>query len=90
MVLMNNNINQNLKDLDIIGLASFFMQADNIRDDNQQKTINQLILQAVAKEIEKLHKENNNIIEKLNKIEQDDDKCREYLRDIYILLSRRL
>lgn len=87
---MNNNINQNLKDLDIIGLASFFMQADNIRDDNQQKTINQLILQAVAKEIEKLHKENNNIIEKLNKIEQDDDKCREYLRDIYILLSRRL
>lgn len=87
---MNNNINQNLKDLDIIGLASFFMQADNIRDDNQQKTINQLILQAVAKEIEKLHKENDNIIEKLNKIEQDDDKCREYLRDIYVLLSRRL
>lgn len=87
---MNNNINQNLKDLDIIGLASFFMQADNIRDDNQQKTINQLILQAVAKEIEKLHKENDNIIEKLNKIEQDDNKCREYLRDIYVLLSRRL
>lgn len=87
---MNNNINQNLKDLDIIGLASFFMQADNIRDDNQQKTINQLILQAVAKEIEKLHKENNNIIEKLNKIEQDDNKCREYLRDIYVLLTRRL
>ena len=87
---MNNNINQNLKDLDIIGLASFFMQADNIRDDNQQKTINQLILQAVAKEIEKLHKENDNIIEKLNKIEQDDNKCKEYLRDIYVLLSRRL
>lgn len=87
---MNNNINQNLKDLDIIGLASFFMQADNIRDDNQQKAINQLILQAVAKEIEKLHKENDNIIEKLNKIEQDDNKCREYLKDIYILLSRRL
>lgn len=90
MVLVNNNINQNLKDLDIIGLASFFMQADNIRDDNQQKAINQLILQAVAKEIEKLHKENDNIIEKLNKIEQDDDKCKEYLKDIYILLSRRL
>lgn len=87
---MNNNINQNLKDLDIIGLASFFMQADNIRDDNQQKVVNQLILQAVAKEIEKLHKENNDIIEKLNKIEQDDNKCKEYLKDIYILLSRRL
>lgn len=90
MILVNNNINQNLKDLDIIGLASFFMQADNIRDDNQQKVVNQLILQAVAKEIEKLHKENNDIIEKLNKIEQDDNKCKEYLKDIYILLSRRL
>ena len=90
MIILNNNINQNLKDLDIIGLASFFMQADNIKDDNQQKIVNQLILQAVAKEIEKLHKENDNIIEKLNKIEQDDNRCKEYLYDIYILLSRRL
>lgn len=86
----NNNINQSLKDLDIIGLASFFMQADNIKDDNQQKKINQLILQAVANEIEKLHKENDDIINKLNKIEQDDNECKKYLRDIYILLSRRL
>ena len=87
---MNNNINQNLKDLDIIGLLSFFMQADNIKDDNQQKIINQLVLQAIANEIEKLHKENDDIINKLNKIEQDDNKCREYLKDIYLLLSRRL
>ena len=87
---MNNNINQNLKDLDIIGLASFFMQADNIKDDNQQKMINQLILQAVAKEIEKLHKENDSIIDKLNKIEKDDKNCEKWLSNIYGLLSRRL
>lgn len=87
---MNNNINQNLKDLDIIGLASFFMQADNIKDDNQQKIINQLILQAVAKEIEKLHKENDSIIDKLNKIEKDDKNCEKWLSNIYFLLSRRL
>lgn len=86
----NNNINQNLKDLDIIGLASFFMQADNIKDDNQQKMINQLILQAVAKEIEKLHKENDSIIDKLNKIEKDDSNCEKWLSNIYGLLSRRL
>ena len=86
----NNNINQNLKDLDIIGLASFFMQADNIKDDNQQKMINQLILQAVAKEIEKLHKENDSIIDKLNKIEKDDNNCEKWLSNIYGLLSRRL
>lgn len=87
---MNNNITQALQDIDLIGLASFFMQADNIKDNNQQKQINQLILQAIANEIDKLHKENNNIIEKLNKIEHDDKQCKDYLEMIYHILDRRL
>lgn len=87
---MNNNITQALQDIDLIGLASFFMQADNIKDNNQQKQINQLILQAIANEIDKLHKENDNIIEKLNKIERDDKQCKDYLDMIYHILDRRL
>jgi hypothetical protein len=87
---MNNNITQALQDIDLIGLASFFMQADNIKDNNQQKQINQLILQAIANEIDKLHKENDNIIEKLNKIEHDDKQCKDYLEMIYHILDRRL
>ena len=87
---MNNNANQMLQDIDLIGLASFFMQADNIKDNNQQKQINQLILQAIANEIDKLHKENDNIIEKLNRIEHDDKQCENYLKMIYHILDRRL
>ena len=87
---MNNNSNQMLQDIDLIGLASFFMQADNIKDNNQQKQTNQLILQAIANEIDKLHKENDDIIEKLNKIEKDDSRCEDYLEMIYHILDRRL
>lgn len=87
---MNNNATQMLQDIDLIGLASFFMQADNIKDNNQQKQINQLILQAIANEIDKLHKENDNIIEKLNKIEHDDKQCKNYLEMIYHILDGRL
>ena len=87
---MNNNATQMLQDIDLIGLASFFMQADNIKDNNQQKQVNQLILQAIANEIEKLHKENNDIIEKLKKIEKDDNRCKDYLEMIYHILDRRL
>ena len=87
---MNNNATQMLQDIDLIGLASFFMQADNIKDNNQQKQVNQLILKAIANEIEKLHKENNDIIEKLKKIEKDDSRCENYLGMIYHILDRRL
>ncbi len=87
---MNNNMTQALQDIDLIGLASFFMQADNIKENNQQKQTNQLILQAIANEINKLHKENNDIINYLKRVDNDEQKIIRRLDGLITILERRL
>lgn len=87
---MNNNMTQALQDIDLISLVSFFMQADNIKENNQQKQTNQLILQAIANEINKLHKENNDIINYLKRVDNDEQKIIRRLDGLITLLERRL
>lgn len=87
---MNNSISQNIKDLDIIGLLSLFLQTINKEDNAQQKIINKLILQAVSNEINKLHNENNNIIKELTKVDEDEKLIIKQLKEIVDILERRL
>ena len=93
---MNNNSNGfynlfgNLDIIDIISIISFIAQIQNMKGDEKDKIKNNSVLTAVANEIDKLHKENDAILSKLEEIEKDDMKCKEYLHDIYLLLERRL
>lgn len=86
----NNNINRNFDILDFLSLISFFAQMKNMNDDDIAALKNNKVIQAVANEVDKLHKENDDIIEKLNKIEHDDKRCKDYLEMIYHILDRRL
>ena len=85
-----NNIFGSLDIIDIISIISFIAQIQNMKGDETDKIKNNSILKAVADEIDRLHKENNIIINKLEEIKKDDEKCKEYLYDIYNLLERRL
>lgn len=72
---MNNNYNLNnltnktsFNILDIITILGFVAQIDNIKDDEIQTDYIRKVIQAISDEIDKLHKENDVIIEQNNKI----------------------
>lgn len=63
---MNNN--QNFEALDIITLMGFIAQMQNIEKDNKEKEYIHQVIHAISDEIQKLHKENDRIEYKLDKI----------------------
>lgn len=90
---MNNN-NNNITDnsfgfIDILTVISFMAQMKNMSDDEITNLKNSSIIKAVANEINKLHKENDDIINNLKKIDKDEEKLLDKL-DIIIDLLRRL
>ena len=87
----NNNINNNGFGLiDILTVISFMAQMKNISDDEITNLKNSSIIKAVANEIDKLHKENDDIINHLKKIDKDEEKLLDRLDIIIDLLRRRL
>jgi len=87
----NNNINNNGFGLiDILTVISFMAQMKNMNDDEITNLKNSSIIKAVANEIDKLHKENDDIINHLKKIDKDEEKLLDSLDIIIDLLRRRL
>lgn len=69
----NNNNNsrrqlENLDMLDALSVISFMAQIQNIEEDNIETEFIHKVIKAIAEEINKLHKENDIIMEKLDKI----------------------
>ena len=62
----NNNENQNFDFLDGITIISFLTQMENIQSDNQYIKYIKTIIHFLIGEIDKLHKENDDIIAKLD------------------------
>ena len=84
-----NNDNDNLGLIDILSIISFMAQMKNMNDDEITNIKNSSIIKAVASEIDKLHKENDDIINYLKNIDKDEEKLLKKL-DIIIDLLRRL
>ena len=63
---LNNKTSFNI--LDIITILGFVAQIQNITDDRSQTEYIQKVIQAIADEIEKLHKENDIIIQQNEEI----------------------
>lgn len=67
-IFNNPNTSEDFGFLDMITIASFLAQIDNMdKDDVQNKYIHSVI-KAIADEIEKLHKENDIIMEQNERI----------------------
>ena len=86
----NNNINRNFDILDFLSLISFFAQMKNINDDDIAALKNNKVIQAVANEVDKLHKENDDIINCLKKVDDDEQKIIRRLDSLITILGRRL
>lgn len=88
---MNNNLNNSngFGFIDMLTLVSFMAQMKNMSDDEINNLKNNSIIKAVAEEVNKLHKENDDIINHLKKIDEDEEKLLNKL-DIIINLLRRL
>ena len=86
----NNNINRNFDILDFLSLISFFAQMKNMNDDDITALKNNKIIQAVANEIDKLHKENDDIISHLKRVDDDEQKIIKRLDSLITILERRL
>ena len=86
---MDNNVNNSFGLIDILTVISFMAQMKNMNDDEITNFKNSSIIKAVANEIDKLHKENDDIINHLKKIDKDEEKLLGRL-DIIIDLLRRL
>jgi cell division protein FtsB len=65
---MNNNDNTNNKMLDALTILGFAAQIQNISDDKTQTEYIRKVIQVIADEIEKLHKENDIIIKQNEEI----------------------
>lgn len=66
---MNQNTQaNNLGALDLISIISFLSQIENIQKDSRETKIVHSFIQAIAEEIALLHKENDRIEKKLDKI----------------------
>lgn len=65
---MNNNDNTNNKMLDVLTVLGFAAQIQNISDDKIQTEYIRKVIQVIADEIEKLHKENDIIIKQNEEI----------------------
>ena len=65
---MNNNDNTNNKLLDALTILGFAAQIQNISDDKTQTEYIRKVIQVIADEIKKLHKENDIIIKQNEEI----------------------
>ena len=86
---MKNNENNNYGFLDMLTLISFFAQMKNMNDDELTSIKNNSIIKAISNEIDKLHKENDDIIQGLKKIDNDEKTLLNKL-DIIINILRGL
>ena len=86
----NNNENNQFGMLDMLTLISFMVQMKNIDDDEVNKTKNDAIIKATANEIDKLHKENDDIINYLKQIDKDEEKLLKKLDIIIDLLKGKI
>lgn len=64
--MLNND--SEFEALDLLNIASFLAQVDNIMSNNEQNKYIHKIIKAISLEINKLHKENNIIIEQNKEI----------------------
>ena len=69
-MIMNNNNNNNFEALDAITIVSFLAQLQNMEEDEKEKEYIHKVILAIANEIEKLHKENDRLEAKIDKILQ--------------------
>lgn len=90
IILNNNNINRNFDILDFLSLISFFAQMKNMSDDEIAALKNNKVIQAVANEIDKLHKENDDIIKYLKQVDDDEQKIIKRLDTLITIIERRL
>lgn len=63
-----NNVKNGIENMDIINLYSVCKQLENIAFDDQQTKYIRAVIKAIADEIDKLHKENDVIMEQNKKI----------------------
>ena len=68
------NENQQFDFLDIISLMGFFAQMENLDKDQKYEEFIKKIIIGLVQEIEKLHKENEDIINKLDQMLEKLDK----------------
>lgn len=68
------NENQQFDFLDVITLMGFFAQIENLDKDQKYEEFIKKIIIGLVQEIEKLHKENEDIINKLDQILEKLDK----------------
>lgn len=68
------NENQQFDFLDAITLIGFFAQIENLDKDQKYEEFIKKIIIGLVQEIEKLHKENEDIINKLDQILEKLDK----------------
>lgn len=90
IILNNNNINKNFDVLDMLSLISFIAQMKNMSDDEKAALKNNSIIKAVADEIDKLHKENEDIITYLKQVDNDEQKIIKRLDTLISIIERRL
>ena len=90
IILNNNNINKNFDMLDILSLISFMAQMKNMSDDDKAALKNNSIIKAISDEIDKLHKENDDIINYLKAVDNDEQKILRRLDTLITILERRL
>ncbi len=90
IILNNNNTLRNFDILDILSLISFMAQIKNMSDDERAALKNNSIIKAVADEIDKLHKENDDIISHLKEVDKDEQQIIRRLDTIIGILRGRL
>lgn len=59
---MNNNYQNGIEIMDFLNLVAFYIQLINIGQDSQENEYIHNVIQAIAKEIELLHQENDKIM----------------------------
>ena len=90
MIILNNNEQQSFNMLDMLSLISFMAQMKNMSDDDKTKLKNNSIIKAISDEIDKLHKENDDIINYLKAVDNDEQKILKRLDTLIAILERRL
>ena len=64
--MLNND--SEFEALDLLNIASFLAQVDNIMSNNEQNKYIHKVIKAISLEINKLHKENEILMKKIDKI----------------------
>ena len=74
----------------MLSLISFMAQMKNMSDDDKAALKNNSIIKAISDEIDKLHKENDDIINYLKAVDNDEQKILHRLDTLIAILERRL